>query len=179
MKPRPILKYVYHGDELNGSDIRSWLKQVRAGEVFPVLRSEPIYNHPDGFVKVLVSKDFEDVAYDPTRNVLVEFVVDNCRMCDRVADSYQKVGEYFSHTDNVVVARINLSKNDIRDINFRDYPSFILYLAGGDGERSRVYFGEALDIGVSMWSVRLDVEIRKVRRRSDGDRTSRSGKENE
>ena len=49
--------------------------------MYPFLKSEPVYEYPDGFVKVLVSKDFEDVAFDATRNVLVEFVVDVVFWC--------------------------------------------------------------------------------------------------
>lgn len=75
MGATPHKKFVYYGDiEVDG--ITQFLKDASAGSLYPYLKSEPVYEYPDGFVKVLVGKDFEEVAFDTTRNVLVEFVVD-------------------------------------------------------------------------------------------------------
>lgn len=75
MEATPHKKFVYYG-EMEVEGITQFLKDARVGSLYPYLKSEPVYEHPDGFVKVLVGKDFEEVAFDPTRNVLVEFVVE-------------------------------------------------------------------------------------------------------
>ena len=75
MGATPHKKFVYYG-ELEYEGVTQFVKDARAGALYPFLKSEPVYEYPDGFVRVLVSKDFEDVAFDATRNVLVEFVVD-------------------------------------------------------------------------------------------------------
>ena len=70
-------KYVFHG-EYQFDEIEKFYQEVLDGQVYPYYKSEPVYEHLDGFVKVLVSKDFDEVVFDPYKNVLVEFVVPVC-----------------------------------------------------------------------------------------------------
>lgn len=70
-------KYIFHGD-YNMEEITQFYEDVMENRLYPYYKSEPVYKHLDGFVKVLVGKDFEDVAFDPYTNVLVEFVVPVC-----------------------------------------------------------------------------------------------------
>ena len=90
--------------------------------------------------------------------MLVEFVVpvgatrgtdaQGCRMCDRVEDDYQRLAEAFINTDDVVIARLDCSKNDVHDLSIGDFPTFILYKAGGDGEKSVVFSNDQKDFPV-------------------------------
>ena len=163
-------KYVYHG-EIEAGGINHFYTDAMMGNLYPYYKSEPIYEHLDGFVKVIVSKDFDDVAYDPYKNVLVEYVVpvmiggvfdiQGCRMCDRVADDYQRLAETYINTDDVVIARVDTSKNDIHDFVFGEFPTFILYKAGGDGEKSVVFSGEQMDYPVRMERVSDQQRLKK------------------
>lgn len=157
MEKQPWTKYVFHG-EPTLEEMDRFYAEAASGSLYPYYKSEPVYEHLDGFVKVLVSKDFDDVAYDPYKNVLVEFVVpvgatkgtdaQGCRMCDRVEDDYQRLAEAFINTDDVVIARLDCSKNDVHDLSIGDFPTFILYKAGGDGEKSVVFSNDQKDFPV-------------------------------
>lgn len=74
-------------------------------------------------------------------------------MCDRVADDYQRLAETYINTDDVVIARVDTSKNDIHDFVFGEFPTFILYRAGGDGEKSVIFSGEQIDYPVGIEEV--------------------------
>lgn len=45
------------------------------------------------------------------------------------------------------VARINISKNDVSDLEMKSNPMFVMYKAGGDG-RERVVLEKNANIGV-------------------------------
>ena len=66
-------------------------------------------------------------------------------------DDYQRLAEAYINTDDVVIARIDMSKNDVHDIFIGQYPTFILYKAGGDGEKNTPYHGDQVDFTVG-WS---------------------------
>ena len=53
-------------------------------------------------------------------------------MCDRVEDDYQRLAELYSHSDDVIIARLDNGKNDLKDLVFGDFPTFILFPAGGE-----------------------------------------------
>ena len=141
------IKYVYHG-EIDREGMFTFVKEAKEGLLYPFYKSEPIYEHLDGFVKPLVARDFEDVAFDPMKNVLVEFVVPGCRMCDKVEDDYQRLAQEYIYHDDVVIAKLDTTKNDLKDLVFADFPAFILYKAGGDGEKSVVYSKDQFDYKV-------------------------------
>lgn len=69
------IKYVYHDEDYTVEKVMEFAEKAHLGELYPFYKSEPIYTEPDGFVRRIVSRDFVDVAFDPYRNVLVEFVV--------------------------------------------------------------------------------------------------------
>ena len=69
------IKYVYHDEEYTVEKVMEFAQKAHDGELYPYYKSEPVYTELDGFVRRIVSRDFVDVAFDPYRNVLVEFVV--------------------------------------------------------------------------------------------------------
>ena len=46
--------------------------------------------------------NFGLIAFDPMKNVLVEFVVPGCRMCDKVEDDYQRLAQEYIYHDDVI-----------------------------------------------------------------------------
>lgn len=68
------LKYpLDQNKEVTTEAVESWVKQYLDGELQPQLKSQPIPAHQDGPVYVLVGKNFEEVVFDDTKDVLVEF----------------------------------------------------------------------------------------------------------
>lgn len=65
-------KYMFTG-ELNSDSISAFVDQYFAGELKPFLKSEEIPEENDEAVRTLVGKNFESVAFDESKDVLVEF----------------------------------------------------------------------------------------------------------
>ena len=57
------------------------------------------------------------------------------------------VAGYFVDVPDLDVARINISKNDVSDLEMKSNPMFVMYKAGGDG-RARVVMEKNANIGV-------------------------------
>ena len=62
-------------------------------------------------VTVLTTKNFDAVALDPTKDVLVEFYAPWCGHCKSLAPTYENVGATFAAEDNVVVAKVDADKH--------------------------------------------------------------------
>ena len=60
-------------------------------------------------------------------------------MCHRIEDDYQHLAHDYLNTDDVVIARVDSSKNEIKGIVPPDFPMIVLYKAGGDGESLAVF----------------------------------------
>ena len=60
-------------------------------------------------------------------------------MCHRIEDDYQHLAHDYLNVDDVVIARVDSSKNEIKDIVPADFPMIVLYKAGGDGESQALF----------------------------------------
>ncbi|XP_057700292.1 protein disulfide-isomerase [Corythoichthys intestinalis] len=127
---------------LDVNSIEAFCQDYLEGKAKPKMQSEPI---PEGWdqrpVKELVGSTFEAVAFNPNKTVFVLFYVPYNPESRVVFPLWEELAEAFKAHDDIVVARIDASANDINMSVQRSYPAFCLFPALY-AERAVFYTGE-------------------------------------
>ncbi|KAF3687863.1 Protein disulfide-isomerase A2 [Channa argus] len=123
---------------LTANSLRQLCQEVVDGTAKPYYRTEDIPEDWDkGPVKVLVGKNFESVALDPTKNVFVEFYqsiflcplppfgVDApwCGHCKELAPIWEQLGEKYSDHENIIIAKMDATANEVESIVIQGFPT--------------------------------------------------------
>lgn len=125
----PLKKFKYEG-ELTVEPISEFVNQWKLGKLRPALKSDPIPSDPfDGSVRVLVGKNFQEVVYDTTKDVFVEFYAPWCGHCKSLAPEYERVAETFQSDDSIVVAKIDSTANEVEGIAISGFPTLKFFPA--------------------------------------------------
>lgn len=95
-------------------------------------------------VKVLVGKNFKEVALDPTKHVFVEFCklfssflrhllsfyfIDApwCGHCKQLAPTWDKLAEHFKNDPDVIIAKMDSTKNEIEEVQIQGFPTLVFF----------------------------------------------------
>ena len=136
-----IIKYKPESNEYTEENVKKFLDDYIADKV-------PIHylsdDTPDDWdakpVKVLTGHNFDQVVKDKSKNVLVEFYAPWCGHCKQLAPIWEKLAESFEDKDDVVVAMIDATTNEIPDNRVRSFPTIKLFAK--DNNEVHEYNGE-------------------------------------
>ncbi|CAG9858126.1 unnamed protein product [Phyllotreta striolata] len=126
-----MAKYKPASDDLTADNIKQFVDDFLAGKLKQHLLSQEL---PDDWdkeaVKVLVASNFDSVALDSNKDVLVEFYAPWCGHCKQLVPIYDKVGEHFSGNDDVVIAKMDATTNELEHTKVTSFPTIKLYAKG-------------------------------------------------
>ncbi|KAF7223493.1 protein disulfide-isomerase-like, partial [Nothobranchius furzeri] len=134
----------YHlpSESLNVDIITQFSESYLQGKAKPKMQSEPI---PEGWdkkpVKELVGITLEKVAFNPNRTVFVLFYLSYSQKSRDLFPLWEELAVAFKDQEDVVIARIDASVNDISMSTQGSYPSLCLFPALY-AERMVVYTGK-------------------------------------
>jgi len=137
--------------------VTSWLSKkfvsaFQEGKLKQHLMSEEIPEDWDKEpVKVLVGKNFHDVAMDVEKDVLVEFYAPWCGHCKQLAPIWDKLGEKYADNENIVIAKMDSTANELEEVKVQGFPTIKLFKKGTNeivdynGDRTVEGFSKFLD----------------------------------
>ncbi|CAH2307775.1 disulfide-isomerase A2 [Pelobates cultripes] len=126
-----VKKYAFSEKKITTEAVKNFVDGVLAGKIKQNLLSEEIPEDWDKKpVKVLVGKNFDDIAYDETKNVFVEFYAPWCSHCKELEPIWEELAEKYKDHENVIIAKIDGTANEIDGLRVRGYPNLRFFPAG-------------------------------------------------
>ncbi|XP_070844434.1 protein disulfide-isomerase [Chaetodon trifascialis] len=122
----------YHlpSDTLDVQTIKKFCQSYMEGKAKPKMQSEPI---PEGWdkepVKELVGTTLKKVAFNPDKTVFVLFYLPYSQRSRALFPLWEELAEALKEREDVVVARIDASANDINMSMQGSHPSLCLFPA--------------------------------------------------
>ncbi|UXI14739.1 RNA-binding protein with serine-rich domain 1-like [Sarcoptes scabiei] len=123
-----MTKFKPEKDDFSADYIKSFVNGVLDGTIKQHLLSQDLPEDWDKLpVKVLVSSNFDQVAFDKEKNVLVEFYAPWCGHCKQLAPIYDQLAEKYKDSSDIIVAKMDGTANELEHTKINSFPTIKLY----------------------------------------------------
>jgi len=110
--------------------VKAHLDASLDGKLKPSYKSEPVPEDNSGPVTVIVGKNFDEIVLDETKNVLLEVYAPWCGHCKKLEPIYNELGEAFANADDVVIAKMDGTENEVEGLAVKGFPTLKFFPKG-------------------------------------------------
>jgi len=139
-------------DTIEGANVKAFVADFLAGNLKQHLMSEEVPEDWDATgVKVLVGKNFHEVAMNVEKDVLVEFYAPWCGHCKQLVPIWDKLGEKYADHPTIVIAKMDSTGNELEEVKVSGFPTIKLFkketneIIDYNGERTEEGFVKFLE----------------------------------
>jgi len=127
-------RYILDRD-VTPKNLKIFLENFFRDNLIPLTKSASVpLDEYDGDVRVVVQKNYKEVVLDESNDVMIEFYSPYCSYCTRFAPTYAAFATAVKDVENLIIAKIDATKNQVEDVGLRGYPSVLFYPRGKKGE---------------------------------------------
>lgn len=123
----------------------TFYNRYRRRKIKPYLKSEPVPTEQEGATVKVVGDNFEDVVMDKSQDVFVKYYAPWCGHCKKLAPIWDELAENLAGVDNIVIAKMDSTANEVESVNVQSYPTLIYYPANKKGKPITHEGGRTLD----------------------------------
>uniref|UniRef100_U5EXV6 Protein disulfide-isomerase n=1 Tax=Corethrella appendiculata TaxID=1370023 RepID=U5EXV6_9DIPT len=147
-----MAKYKPETNDLSADVVKEFVQKFLDGKIKQHLLSQDLPEDWDKTpVKTLVATKFDEVVFDKTKDVLVEFYAPWCGHCKQLVPIYDQLGEKYKDSDSIVIAKIDATANELEHTKITSFPTIKFYKKGDNsvvdytGERTLDAFVKFLE----------------------------------
>jgi protein disulfide-isomerase A1 len=128
-----MTKYKPDFTEISHANVAKFVQDFFEKKLSPHLLTQDLPEDWDKApVKVLVGSNFNEVAKDQKKTVLVEFYAPWCGHCKQLVPIYDSLAEKFADQTEFVVAKMDSTLNELEDIKVQSFPTIKLFPKDSD-----------------------------------------------
>jgi len=134
-------------DEFDEEVLSEYVGKYLKGKIKPVFKSEKPPKKNKGPVTVVTANTFDQIVMDESKDLLIEFYAPWCGHCKKLAPVYKKLGKKFKDNENIVIAKMDATANDIPNNIYKaeGFPTLYWAPAGSKTKPSKYTGGRELD----------------------------------
>lgn len=126
-----MAKYKPESNEITPTNIDDFVQKFLDGKLRKHLLTQDVPEDWDkNSVKVLVSTNFDEIAFNENKDVLVEFYAPWCGHCKQLIPIYDQLGDKFKDSETVIIAKIDATANELEHTKIQSFPTIKLYKKG-------------------------------------------------
>ncbi|KAG1682621.1 Protein disulfide-isomerase [Nymphon striatum] len=123
-----MAKFKSEDKELTKENIVKFISSVLDGKMKQHLLSQDVPEDWDkNPVKVLVSSKFDEVVFDKSKDVLVEFYAPWCGHCKQLEPIYNELGDKYKDNNEILIGKMDSTVNELEHTKIQSFPTIKLY----------------------------------------------------